>query len=146
MECFEYNAITSTSNVKMKMTVLYPFHSIRFQKYLGPSGSNIKLDNAYLISGFVKFSASGKLMIEATEIEYLKTNVNSNMFESSSSISTQSIVNIIADNIESAQKQDHVTSSFNNKSSEIPIVIIDNDTESNLNNKEKQSNLKDSNK
>ncbi|CAG8841408.1 15107_t:CDS:1, partial [Racocetra persica] len=70
MECLEYNAITSISNIKMKITVLYPFHSIRFQKYLGPSGSNIKLDNVYLISGFIKFSTSGNLMIEATDIDY----------------------------------------------------------------------------
>ncbi|CAG8848808.1 8570_t:CDS:2, partial [Racocetra persica] len=84
-ECLEYNAITR---------------------------SNIKLDNVYLISGFIKFSTFSNLMIEATNIDYIRKNMNSNIFESFSSLpSTRSIIDIIANNIESAttstQKQDH---------------------------------------
>ncbi|CAG8695720.1 19317_t:CDS:2, partial [Racocetra persica] len=90
MECLEYNAITSTSNVKIKITVLYPFHSIRFQKYLDPSGSNIKLNND-------------------------RSSIKSNTIAA-------------------------------HKSSETPIVIIDDDTESNPDDKEKQPNRKDNKK
>src|SRR6185437_13003544 len=68
----EYNSVTGTANVNMQMTVFYPSHSVRFQKYLGPLGSNVKMGNAYFISGLFKFSRSGKIMVEATDIKYLK--------------------------------------------------------------------------
>ncbi|CAG8730774.1 28930_t:CDS:2, partial [Racocetra persica] len=80
MECTEYNSVTR------------------------PLGPNIKIGGTYLISGFFKFSQSGKLMIEATEIEYLKiTQLNYNIPESSSSSvsNTRSIIDIIADDIDS---------------------------------------------
>ncbi|CAG8497201.1 11896_t:CDS:2, partial [Racocetra fulgida] len=78
----------------MDITILYPSKSTRF-KYLGLLGANIKSGNKYIISGFVKFSDSGK-MIEATDIDYfLLTKSN-----------TRSIIDVIADDIESQSTKD----------------------------------------
>ncbi|CAG8567351.1 1504_t:CDS:2, partial [Racocetra fulgida] len=103
IECTEYNSVTGTSNVNMQMTVLYHMESVRFQKYLGHLGSNIKLGSTYLISGLFKFSTSEKMMVKATDIDYLRTsNIIHNTYENfSSNPSTQSIIDIIADDIES---------------------------------------------
>ncbi|CAG8776413.1 26464_t:CDS:2, partial [Racocetra persica] len=108
VESVEYNSVTSTSAVKMQMTVLYSSQTIRFQKYLGTSGSNIKLGNTYFVSGLFKFSKSGQMIIEATDIDYLKTSIlNYNIAENSSSTSSRprSIVDIVADDIESVTTQ-----------------------------------------
>ncbi|CAG8507547.1 36520_t:CDS:2 [Racocetra persica] len=55
------------------------------------------------VTGLFKFSTSGKMMVEATNIDYLRTsNVTHNTYENfSSNFSTQSIIDIIADDIES---------------------------------------------
>ncbi|CAG8785281.1 44238_t:CDS:2, partial [Gigaspora margarita] len=99
----QYNSITSTSNVKMDMTIIYLLNSPRF-KYLSHLGSNIKLCSNYFISGLFKFSKSGKIMIEATDIDYLRTStINIAASESSySKVSdTPSIIDIIDDDIDS---------------------------------------------
>ncbi|CAG8758845.1 10123_t:CDS:1 [Dentiscutata erythropus] len=101
VECVEYNSVTGSSNVKIEMTVLYPVQSKRF-KYLGSLGSNITVGNTYIVSGFFRFSDSGKIMIEATDIDYSKPPVLTfNILEisSSSSSHTHSILDIIADDI-----------------------------------------------
>ncbi|CAG8614754.1 21750_t:CDS:2 [Racocetra persica] len=103
---------TSTANVKMQMTAFYHSQSTRFEKYLGPLGSYIKLSHNYLISGLIKFLASGKIMIEATDVDHLKTlNMNNNIFESSPSTmsNTKSIINIISNDIEFSVKPDTST-------------------------------------
>ncbi|CAG8847713.1 45380_t:CDS:2, partial [Gigaspora margarita] len=78
-----------------------------FKKYLEPTGSNIKLNNTYLISGLVRFLTSGKIMIEATDIDFLKTlKVNYSTYESSSTVpSIRSIFDIIADDVDSVTTQ-----------------------------------------
>ncbi|CAG8533274.1 965_t:CDS:2, partial [Racocetra persica] len=108
VESVEYNPVTGTPDVKMQMTVLYSCHSTRFQKYLGASGSNIKLRTTYFVSGLFKFSQSGKMVIEATDIDYLKTsNANYIASESSSSVlpGARSIIDIVADDIDSITTQ-----------------------------------------
>ncbi|RIB12528.1 hypothetical protein C2G38_2249450 [Gigaspora rosea] len=98
---------TGNSNVKMDMIVIYPQQSPRF-KYLGNLGYNIKMQSAYFVSGLFKFSKSDKMMIEATDIDYLKTpTVNINRIESSFSTiaNTQSIIDIIDDDIDSTATQ-----------------------------------------
>ncbi|CAG8751911.1 14842_t:CDS:1, partial [Dentiscutata heterogama] len=113
-ECTKYNSVTGSSNIKMDMTILYPSKSTRF-KYLVLLGANIKSENKYIISGFVKFSDSGKMIIEVTDIDYVKsTDFNYNIVESSSSTksNTWSIIDIIADDIESqSTKNDKPVSS-----------------------------------
>ncbi|CAG8802612.1 8902_t:CDS:1, partial [Gigaspora margarita] len=69
VECTENNAITGSSNIKMEMIVLYASQFVRF-KYLGLLGINIKIANNYLISEFIKFSNSVKILIKATDIDY----------------------------------------------------------------------------
>ncbi|CAG8713020.1 10765_t:CDS:2, partial [Gigaspora margarita] len=104
----EYNSITGSSDVKMQITVLYSSQATRFQKYLGTSGSNIKLENMYFASGLFKFSKSGQIIIKATDIDYLKTlTLNYNTFKNSSLINSRnrSIINIIADDIKSVSAQ-----------------------------------------
>ncbi|RIB15123.1 hypothetical protein C2G38_2320487 [Gigaspora rosea] len=44
-ESVEYNLVTSSSAVKIQITVLYSSQATRFQKYQGTLGSNIKLGN-----------------------------------------------------------------------------------------------------
>ncbi|CAG8829969.1 21172_t:CDS:2 [Gigaspora margarita] len=108
VESFEYNSITGSSDVKMQITVLYSSQAIRFQKYLGISSSNIKLRNTYFMSGFFKFLKSGQIIIEAIDINYLRTStLNYNTFENSSLIksSNRSIIDIIANDIESVSAQ-----------------------------------------
>ncbi|CAG8512774.1 26964_t:CDS:2 [Gigaspora margarita] len=104
VESVEYNSVTSSSAVRMQMTVLYSSQNIRFQKYLGTSGSNIKLGNTYFVSGFFKFSKSDQIIIEATDIDYLRTSaLNYNIFKNSSLVDSKhrSIIDIIADDIKS---------------------------------------------
>ncbi|CAG8563358.1 12522_t:CDS:2 [Dentiscutata heterogama] len=55
----------------MEIIVIYSTQSVRF-RHLGVLGSNIKRRNTYLISGLVKFSDSGKIMMEASDIDYQK--------------------------------------------------------------------------
>ncbi|CAG8499631.1 4273_t:CDS:1 [Dentiscutata heterogama] len=101
-ETIEYNSVTSKSDVKMDLTVIYPSQSSRF-KYLGPSGSNIKLWSTYFISGLFKFSKTRKMIIEATDIDYLKTlSINIITSESFSLMVSDkpSIIDIIDDNID----------------------------------------------
>ncbi|CAG8695164.1 16880_t:CDS:1 [Dentiscutata heterogama] len=107
VECVEYNGVTGSTNIKIEMIVLYSLQSVRF-KHLGSSGINIKVTNNYLISGFIKFSDSGKMLIEATDIDYQKSSIyNSTMSEilSDKSQKTHSIIEIIADDSESSTTQ-----------------------------------------
>lgn len=106
-ECTEYNSVTGSNNIKMEMTILYPSQLVRF-KYLGLLGANIKSGNKYIVSGLVKFSDKGKIMIEATDIDYVKSaEFSYNISESPSTIktNTRSIIDIIADNVESINSQ-----------------------------------------
>ncbi|RIB01273.1 hypothetical protein C2G38_2296770 [Gigaspora rosea] len=108
VECTEYNSVTSNSSVNMQITVLYHAGSSRFQNYLGHSGSNIKLGSTYLVSGLFKISTSGKMMIEATDVDYMKTaavTYNAQENYSSTTPGAQSIIDIIADDIESKPNQ-----------------------------------------
>lgn len=101
-ETIEYNSITGKPDVKMDFTIIYPSKSPRF-KYLGPSGSNIKLRSTYFISGLFRFSKTGKMMIEATDIDYLRnSNISITTPESSlSTTDTPSIIDIIDDDVDS---------------------------------------------
>ncbi|CAG8805756.1 2406_t:CDS:1, partial [Racocetra persica] len=153
VESTEYNAVTGTSNVKMQMTVLYSSQSSRFKNYLGPSGSNIKLGNTYFVSGLIKFSTTGKMVIEATDIDYFKTlTLNYNASESSSSTipRSRSIIDIVTDDIESitiqtplnhiksmasSVKSDNINAS---KSSETFSSIIDANVEINSSRRRKK--------
>ncbi|CAG8715454.1 7038_t:CDS:2, partial [Cetraspora pellucida] len=99
----EYNSITGSSNVKMKIIVFYSSQFTRF-KHLGHLGSNIKVGNAYLVSGPFKFSDSGKIVIEATDIDYSKPlllNFNNPKIPSSTSSNTRTIIDIIVDDVDS---------------------------------------------
>ncbi|CAG8828476.1 17673_t:CDS:1, partial [Dentiscutata erythropus] len=120
-------------------TVLYHSQSKRFEKYLGPFRSYIKLDNTYLISGLIKFSKSGKIMVEATEIDYLTT-LNNTMLESSSSTlsGTRSIIDIIADDIES-RNQEPMTSVKYNISATYEDPEVSNNTKSSLSRETKKN-------
>ncbi|CAG8829199.1 40047_t:CDS:1, partial [Gigaspora margarita] len=107
VESIEYNSVTGNSNVKMDMIIIYPQQSPRF-KYLRNLGSNIKIRSTYFVSGLFKFSKSGKMIIEATDIDSLKTpTVNISRIESSSSTiaNTLSIIDIIDDDIDSTTMQ-----------------------------------------
>ncbi|CAG8779482.1 26400_t:CDS:2, partial [Dentiscutata erythropus] len=67
--------------------------------------SNIRITNTYLVSGLFRFSDSGKIMIEATDIDYSKMPLltfNTPEISSSSSSNTRSIFDIIANDIDSA--------------------------------------------
>ncbi|CAG8735772.1 1877_t:CDS:2, partial [Gigaspora margarita] len=86
VESVEYNSITGLTSVGMQMTVLYSSQTIRFQKYLGTLGSNIKLKNIYFVSGLFKFSKSGQNSLS----------VNSKH---------QSIIDIVTDDIKSVSAQ-----------------------------------------
>ncbi|CAG8483905.1 28576_t:CDS:1 [Gigaspora margarita] len=101
-ETIKYNSITSKPNVKMDLTIIYLFQSSRF-KYLGPLGSNIKLHSTYFVSGLFRFSKSGKMMIEATDIDYLRTSTIGITTPESSSLTanTLSIIDIIDDDVNS---------------------------------------------
>ncbi|CAG8842754.1 3650_t:CDS:1, partial [Racocetra persica] len=107
VETIEYNAVTGSSNIKMEIIILYPSQSTRF-KHLGTSRSNIKVGNTYLVSGLLKFSDSGKIMIEASDIDFSKLpplNLILPEISSSTSSTTRSIIDIIADDIDSNTDQ-----------------------------------------
>ncbi|CAG8642032.1 14881_t:CDS:2, partial [Dentiscutata erythropus] len=107
--------------------------SMRF-KHLDLLGINIKVTNNYLISGFIKFSDSSKMLIEATDIDYSKSSIyNLTVPEISFDKiqKTYSIIDIIADD---------------SKSTEIKLIF---EQKSNMNleaendNEEQQSNHKE---
>ncbi|CAG8845556.1 28974_t:CDS:2, partial [Gigaspora margarita] len=105
-ECTQYNSITGSSNIKMDMTILYPAQSIKF-KHLGSLGCNVRVTNTYHVSGLFRFSDSGKIIIEASDIDYLKTPLltfNAPEISFFSSSNTCSIFDIITDNINSINK------------------------------------------
>ncbi|CAG8822965.1 36201_t:CDS:2, partial [Gigaspora margarita] len=107
VESSEYNAITGSSNIKIEMIVLYASQSVRF-KHQGLLRINIKTANNYLILGFIKFSDFGKILIEVTDIDYQKSSIYTPTVSEISpdkSQKTRSIINIIADNIESGSTQ-----------------------------------------
>lgn len=122
-DCVEYNSVTGSSNIKIEMTILYDSQSVRF-KHLGASGINIKISNIYIISGFIKFSDSGKMMIEATDIDFQKYPTNHhNVPEISSNKSkTRSIIDIITDDIDPVTTQ--TSNQFSSKT--MPAFIIPN--------------------
>ncbi|RIB18271.1 hypothetical protein C2G38_2185093 [Gigaspora rosea] len=133
VECTEYNPVTGNSGVNMQLTVLYHAESVRFKKYLGHLGSNIKIGSTYLVSGLFKFSMSGKMMIEATDIDYLKIlNVNYNTYEnfSLSTPGTRSIIDVIANDVETITTQTSktvestITSADRNTISSGPLANI----------------------
>ncbi|CAG8712870.1 41940_t:CDS:2 [Gigaspora margarita] len=102
----EYNSVTGSFNIKMDMTILYPIQSTRF-KHLGSLGSNIRVANTYLVSGLFRFSDSGKIIIEASDIDYSKSPLltfNTSEISSFSSSNTHSIFDIIANDIDSVAK------------------------------------------
>ncbi|CAG8436431.1 85_t:CDS:2 [Scutellospora calospora] len=73
-------------------------------------GSNIKLQSNYFVSGLLKFSKSDKIMIEATDIDSLKTStINITRTESSQSATegAPSIIDIIDNNLDSITIQQH---------------------------------------
>ncbi|RIB11987.1 hypothetical protein C2G38_2102189 [Gigaspora rosea] len=113
VETVQYNSVTSNSEVKMDITVIYPHQSVRF-KYLGHLGSNIKLRSNYFVSGLLRFSKSGKIMIEATDIDYLKTStigISASERSYSTTADAPSIIDIIDDDIDSTATQNQPKSS-----------------------------------
>ncbi|CAG8539290.1 29380_t:CDS:2, partial [Racocetra persica] len=103
VDTVQYNSVTSTPNVKMDMTIIYPLDLPRF-KYLSYLGSNIKLLSNYFVLGLFKFSKSSKIMIEATDIDYLRTstiNIGASENSYSNVADTPSIIDIIDDDIDS---------------------------------------------
>ncbi|CAG8488541.1 5541_t:CDS:2 [Racocetra fulgida] len=46
-------------------------------QYLEVIGANIKVGNKYIVSENIKFSDSGKIMVEAIDIDYVKNDVDS---------------------------------------------------------------------
>ncbi|CAG8551009.1 5146_t:CDS:2 [Dentiscutata erythropus] len=150
-ETIEYNSITSKPDVKMDLTVIYPSESSRF-KYLGPSGSKIKLRSTYIVSGLFKFSKSGKMMIEATDIDYLRTSSNNITTSESSSLTASdkpSIIDIIDDDIDSPviQPKQHVESSSSSQCTNQPFNtdIHDQRTAELEDNKNSQDDIEDHN-
>ncbi|CAG8817568.1 24911_t:CDS:2, partial [Gigaspora margarita] len=140
----EYNAITGSSNIKMEMIVLYIFQSVRF-KHLGLLGINIKTANNYLISGFIKFSDSGKILIEATDIDYQKSSIytpTASEISPDKSQKTCSIIDIIADDIESTPKQkndSNLEAENNNEEQQNDSNLeAENDNEEQLNDNEEE--------
>ncbi|CAG8483309.1 137_t:CDS:2 [Dentiscutata erythropus] len=104
----EYNLVTSNSDIKMDMTIVYPLKSPKF-KYLDHLDSNIKLQTNYFVSELIRFSKSGKIIIETIDIDYLKTSaININQIESSSLAipNASSIIDLIDDNFNLTQEID----------------------------------------
>ncbi|CAG8838904.1 24242_t:CDS:1, partial [Gigaspora margarita] len=146
-ECTEYNSVMGSSNIKMDMTILYPIQSTRF-KHLGSLGSNIRVANTYLVSGLFRFSDSGKIMIEASDIDYSKSPLltfNTPEISSSSLSNTRSIFDIIVDDIDSVAEYsskkpsyvEHNTVSASSSSKTLPsLTIIDVEANSSLEKKD----------
>ncbi|CAG8777801.1 17992_t:CDS:2 [Gigaspora margarita] len=79
--------------ISVIVNLLYSSQATRFQKYLGTSGSNIKLGNGYFVLRLFEFSKSGQIIIEATDIDYLRTStLNHNTFENSFLINSKTLV------------------------------------------------------
>ncbi|CAG8677212.1 43837_t:CDS:2, partial [Gigaspora margarita] len=142
----EYNSITFKPDIKMDITIIYPLKSLKF-KYLGDLGSNIKLRANYFVSGLIRFSKSGKMIIEATDVDYLKTStINVNLSESSSLPipNAPSIIDLIDDDLNLANLQ---TSKDSAKLFEISNVDVENDTscasESNITESNNEEDLHD---
>lgn len=99
----QYNSITSSKNVHMKLRVFYPTNSPRFT-YLRANNS-IKITRSFIVSGFIRRVTSDFTIIEVTDIDFISTNVASlqNVQESTSSSASnnRSVIDLIADDVDS---------------------------------------------
>ncbi|RIB06907.1 hypothetical protein C2G38_2115022, partial [Gigaspora rosea] len=102
--CCQYNSITSSKNVHMKLRLFYPTNSPRFT-YLRANNS-IKMTRSFIVSGFIRRVTSEFTIIEVTDVDFMPTNVGSvqNTQESSSSSSSnnRSVIDLIADDVDFA--------------------------------------------
>ncbi|RIB21032.1 hypothetical protein C2G38_2079361 [Gigaspora rosea] len=122
-EAVESNSVTSKPDIKMDITIVYPHNSPKF-KYLGHLGSNIKPRANYFVSGLIRFSKSGKMIIEATDIDSLKTStININLSESSSlaTPNAPSIIDLIDDDLNSTDPRTFKESAKFFKTSNIDV-------------------------
>ncbi|CAG8718586.1 17965_t:CDS:2 [Cetraspora pellucida] len=106
--CMLHCMFSVVVNHKPKKLDDFIHFSVECTEYNSFIGSNIKIGNTYFISGLFKFSMSGKMMIEATDIDYSRTStITHSAYEnySSTTPNTRSIINDIADYIESASTQ-----------------------------------------
>ncbi|RIB08502.1 hypothetical protein C2G38_2211483 [Gigaspora rosea] len=107
-ECVPHCMISVTVNHKPKEVEDYIHFGVESVEYNSITGSNIKLGNTYFVLGLFKFSKFGQIIIEATDINYLRTSVlNYNAFENFPSVNSKhrSIIDIVADDVESVSAQ-----------------------------------------
>lgn len=98
-ECYQYNSITNSRNVLMKMNIIFPTHAPRFNYF----HTGIKVGRTLLVSSFFKCIKNEIIYIDVTDIDYINTfNTNYNKQEGSSTNSNiSSDIDLIAEEIES---------------------------------------------
>ncbi|CAG8743236.1 12151_t:CDS:1, partial [Ambispora leptoticha] len=74
VETKEYNSCTGNRDIYMPITVFYPIQHTRFNHLR----ANLKIGKPLMISGFLHIIKSTTIMVEATDIDYLRQEINYN--------------------------------------------------------------------
>ncbi|CAG8790395.1 297_t:CDS:1 [Dentiscutata erythropus] len=98
-DCYQYNSITGSRNVLMKMTIIFPTNAPRFNYFR----TGINVNRILLVSGFLQCIKNDIIYIEATDIDFINTlgtdHSKQGGFSSNSNISSD--IDLIAEEIES---------------------------------------------
>ncbi|CAG8716320.1 16009_t:CDS:1, partial [Cetraspora pellucida] len=96
--CYQYNSITNSRNVQMKLRIFYPTDAPHFS-YLHVNNS-VKTGRTFIVSGFIRCITSDFTIVELTDFDFISTNVNAvqNVQVSTSSVTSshRSDIDLIA--------------------------------------------------
>lgn len=97
VETREYNSCTGNHDIHMPITVFYPVQRSRFNHLR----ANLKINKPLMVSGFLHIIKSTVTMVEATDVDYLKQEVNYNITKNPLQTTTKTFTDLdrIADEI-----------------------------------------------
>jgi len=125
----QYNSVTNSKNVLMKLRVFYPTNAPRFS-FLRPN--SIKTNKTYIVSGFIRRVTTDFTIIELTDIDFISTNVSSVQYvqesTSSNTSNNRSFIDLIAEDVDSTtsqqSKRTRIITSRSSKQSTVPPPIV----------------------
>ncbi|CAG8777129.1 14572_t:CDS:1, partial [Racocetra fulgida] len=109
VETKEYNSCTGNRDIYMPITVFYPIQHTRFNHLR----ANLKIGKPLMISGFLHIIKSTTIMVEATDIDYLRQEINYNVTKNPYQTTPHALINLnkIADEVSttsSTQRKDEM--------------------------------------
>ncbi|RIB21038.1 hypothetical protein C2G38_2034720 [Gigaspora rosea] len=90
VETHEYNSCTGNRDIHMPITVFYPVQRSRFNHL----SSNLKINKPLMVSGFLHLIKTTVIMVEATDVDFLKQETNYNITKNPFQTTTHSFTNL----------------------------------------------------